>query len=160
MLGRLIRMFVTPLLALMPRDVCWPQDLARIYVYSQQETPARSWLLITCDGTPVAKIKRGRFFAINVAAGHHFLSSSKGVPLSVDVPRGGESFVRLGWQIDIGEPPILVFETVPPPVARNEMRFVVYIDSKRVMSSSVSKTNPRPPPEPRLKRRDDEASQP
>ena len=150
--------FVTLLLALIPLGACWPQDLARIYVYSQRETPARSWLLIMCDGTPVAKIKRGTFFAINVAAGHHVLSSDKGAPLSLDVPAGGESFVRLGWQIGIGEPPTLVFDNVPPPVARNEMRFVVYIDSKKVMSSSVSKTDPLPPPAPHLKVRD-EASQ-
>lgn len=155
----MVRIFVTPLLVLIPLGACWPQDLARIYVYSQRETPARSWLPIMCDGTPVAKIKRGTFFAINVAAGHHVLSSSKGVPLSIDVPGGGESFVRLGWQIDVGEPPTLVFDNVPAAVARNEMRFVVYIDSKEAMSSSVSKTNPRPPPERHLKRRDDEASQ-
>jgi hypothetical protein len=140
---------------LLPR-VGWPQELARIYVYAQREIPVRSSLLILCDGRPVAKIKRGTFFAINVTAGRHILSASKGVPLFVDVPSGNESFVRIDRQIEVGEPPSLVFDSVAARVARNEMRFVVYIDSKEVMSNLVPK--PDPPPEMRLKNRDDQSS--
>ncbi|MGI9070321.1 MAG: hypothetical protein ACR2JB_03065 [Bryobacteraceae bacterium] len=136
----------------------WPQELARIYVYAPREMRARSWLLMLCDGTVVAKIKRGTFFAINVTAGGHILSARNGVPSFVAVGAGDESFVRLDWQIEIGEQPTLVFDNVPAGVARNEMRFVVYIDSKQVMSSSVSKTDPRPTPELHLKRRDDQLS--
>ena len=33
------------------------EELARIYVYAQQETPARTWRPISCDGTVVAKLK-------------------------------------------------------------------------------------------------------
>ena len=143
---------------LLPPYLGWPQELARIYVYAQREAPVRSWLPIMFDGTPVAKIKRGTFFAINVGAGRHVVGSTKGAPLFVDLQSGDESFVRLAWQIEVGEPPTLVFDKVPAPVARNELRFVVYVESKEVMSSSVSKTDPRAPPEMHLKHRDDQSS--
>jgi hypothetical protein len=150
--------FIALLTLLLP-CVGWPQELARIYMYAQRETPIRSSLLIMCDGRPVAKIKRGTFFAINIAAGRHVLSTRKGVPLFVDVPSDNESFVRIDRQIEVGESPTLVFDSVAARIARNEMRFVVYIDSKEVMSSLVPKTDPRPPPEMRLKNRDDQSSQ-
>ena len=40
-------------------------DLSRVFVYSQWETPARSWIRIVCDGERVAEVKRGFFFAVN-----------------------------------------------------------------------------------------------
>lgn len=135
------------------------QTRARIYVYEQRETPARSSQLILCDGAPAAKIKRGTFFALNVAPGRHALNIETGVPLFVDVRSGNESFVRLNSQIEAGERAVLVLDKVPANVARNEMRFVVYIDSKSALSGSVSKTDPRPPPELHLKRRDEQPPQ-
>lgn len=143
-------------LALTAYGAGWSQDLARIYVYAQRETPARSWLPILCDGTPVAKIKRGTFFALNVPVGRHVISSTTGVSSFVDVRAGHEYFVRLNWQLEHGEPPILVFDSIPATVARNEMRFVVYVDSKEVMAGSVPKTDPRPAPELHFKRRDEQ----
>ncbi len=47
------------------------EALTQVYVYVQQETPARSWFPVWFDGVVVAKIKRGRFFVINAAPGRH-----------------------------------------------------------------------------------------
>lgn len=59
-------------------------DLARVFVYSQRETPARSWKTIACDGERIAEVKRGFFFAVNVRPGRHSLSLVDGVPISVE----------------------------------------------------------------------------
>jgi hypothetical protein len=70
-------------------------DSARVYVYARWETPARSWLPISCDGEVVAKLKQGTLFAIDVTPGRHNLGSDRGVPVFVDVRSGDEVFVRL-----------------------------------------------------------------
>jgi hypothetical protein len=74
-----------------------PATSARIYVYVQAETPARSWFPILCDGTMVAKLKRGRFFAINVAPGRHLLGAKESLPVFVTAESGEDSFVRVEW---------------------------------------------------------------
>ena len=153
---RKLRLAISTVLALTPLRFAASQESARIYVYAPRETAIRSWLPVQCDGTPVAKIKRGNFFAINVAAGKHMLSGGKGVPLFVDSPAGSEAFVRLAWQVEIGEPQTLVFDNVPARVGRNELRFVVYIEPKQALSNSVPKTDPHPPPELQFKPRDDQ----
>lgn len=114
-------------LALLVIQSASPGDLDRIYIYAQRETAARSWRPISCDGAIVAKLKRGTFFAINVSPGRHVISDAKGVPLFVDVIAGRDFFVRLDWQIEVGEPAIPVLSRVNARVARNEMRFVTYI---------------------------------
>jgi hypothetical protein len=64
---------------------------------------------LECDGAPVAKIKRGTFFAINVAAGRHVVSSINGIPSFVDLQGGDESLIRLDWQREVAGPPTLAF---------------------------------------------------
>jgi len=81
---------------------------ARIYVYAQRDTAARSWLPISCNNVVVAELKRGTFFAINVEPGPYSLFVEKGVPLSVDARSGEDSFVRLDWSYGIDRPPIPV----------------------------------------------------
>lgn len=152
------RLALLAVLVLVPLRFASSQSRARIYVYAQREAPARSWRMMRCDGMPVAKIKRGRFFAINVAAGRHVLSSADGIPAFVDIRDGDESFVRLSWQQEIGEAPTLVLDKVPAVVAHNEMRFVIYIDPKEALSGSVPKTDPRLIPEPHFQRREDSSS--
>ena len=148
------------LLALLSTRFTCSEELARIYVYAQRETPVRSWRPISCDGTVVAKIRRGTFFEVNVAPGRHGLSERNGVPLFVEVKAGAESFVRLDQEIEIGEPPAPVLSNVPPEVARSEMRFVLYIDPKEVLSPSVSKSDPTAHREPQLRTRDENQSNP
>jgi hypothetical protein len=140
---------------LLSTGFAWSQDFARIFVYAQRETAARSWRPISCDGAPVAKIKRGTFFAVSVAPGRHVLSDEKGIPGFVNVRAGDESFVRLDWQIEIGEPATLVLSNVRPDLARKEMRFLSYIEAKEVLSRSVSNVDPRASPELHLKSRDE-----
>lgn len=130
---------------------------ARIYVYADRNTVARSWRPISCDGTVVAKLKRGTFFAINVAPGRHVLSDGKSVPAIIDVRSGEETFVRLDWVFLEGEPATPVFSKVAASVAARDMIYLPYIDANKVLSISVSKTDPRTPPQLRLKTRDESA---
>jgi hypothetical protein len=92
------------LLALLSAEVTQSQEPAQIFVYAQRETSVRSWQPIWCDGTLVARIKRGGFFVINVAPGRHVLQQSKGVPAFVEAGSGDEKFVRLGFQIETASP--------------------------------------------------------
>jgi hypothetical protein len=146
---------IIAVVTLMPLPSARATGLARIYVYAQLETPAGSWIPISCDGTVVAKLRRGRFFAVNLAPGRHTLSDEKGIPVFVDARSGEESFVRLDWHIEVDKPGISVFQVVPPPQARDEMRYLVYIDAGKALSRSVPKKDPREQPQPRLMRRDD-----
>ncbi|HZQ54163.1 MAG TPA: hypothetical protein VFB14_18315 [Bryobacteraceae bacterium] len=124
-------------LALMSVQFGRPQDLGRIYVYAERETAARSWRPISCDGAVVAKIKRGTFFAVNVKPGRHVLSYGNGVPAFVDVATGQETFLRLDYQVEIGEPATQVLSKINPDLARKEMRFVIYIDAKAARSLAL-----------------------
>ncbi len=138
---------------LIPLPSARAQGLSQIYVYAQLETPARSWLPISCDSTVVAKLKPGRFFAFDVAPGGHILSYEKGLPAFVEARSGEESFVRLDWRVEIGRPAIPVLQVVPPAHARNEMIYLTYIDAGKVLSRSVPRADPRELPQPRLRRR-------
>jgi len=123
------------------------KDLARIYVYIQTDTPARSWSPIYCDRALVAKLKRGRFFALDVAPGRHMLSGQQDVPVLVDARAGEESFVSLGWRSgDTGGALLPAWHVVDPDAAEREMKYLKYVDADEIISSSVSKKDPRPPP--------------
>jgi hypothetical protein len=135
------------------------QQTARLFVYAQRETAVRAWQPIWCDGSLVAKIRRGTFFAINVDPGRHVFTLEKSVPAIVDVKAGDESFLRLDSKVELGQPTVLLFYNAPAKVAAIEMRFVVYIDAKQVRSGSVSRIDPRAAPEPRLKARDTEQNE-
>lgn len=129
-----------------------PQARARIYVYVQTETPARSWFPIFCDGTVVAKLRRGRFFAIDVAPGRHMLGAKESVPVFVDAESGKDYFARVEWSNgEVDGPAIPVWEVVPEDTANRDMVYLTYIDADKALSSSVPKTDPRG--EPRLSRR-------
>lgn len=144
---------IIAVVTLMALPAARAEGLARIYVYAQRETPARSWLPISCDSTIVAKLKRGSFFAVNVAPGRHVLSDEKGIPVFVDARSGEESFVRLDWHMDVDRPAIPMLRVVPPTYARKEMMYLRYIDAGKVLSRSVPKADPRELPQLRLKRR-------
>jgi hypothetical protein len=149
--------FIT-LTLLMPLTSARPEGLARIYVYVQRETPARSWLPISCDGSVVAKVKQGKFFAINVAPGRHMVSPERGIPVFIDVRSGSEAFVTVGWRNgERGGPaiPFLVWEVVAPSVAERDLTYLTYIDEDKVLSKSVPKTDPRKLRQLQLKRRNE-----
>ena len=129
------------------------EDSARIYVYGL--TPGHSWLPISCGGAVVAKLKADAFFAMNVAPGRYTLTAEKGMPAVVDVRSGEETFISLDWHLELGRPAVPELHSVRPDQARKEMRSLSYIDAGKVLSNSVSKTDPRESPPRRLKTRDE-----
>jgi hypothetical protein len=146
---------VVPIVVLASAHTLLAEDSTRIYVYAQRDTAARSWMAISCGSAVVAELKQGTFFAIDVAPGAYTLFVDKGIPLSIDAHPGDESFVRLDWDYGIDRPPIPVLAKVRQSEARKEMKFLSYIGTKRVHSSLVPKTDPSPPVQPQLRRRDE-----
>lgn len=128
-------------------------DASRVYVYSQRLTDARSWLPVSCDGAVVAEIRRGYFFALEVAPGLHTLIVADGVPVPVRVASGEEKYVRLDWPRQAGRPAIPVLSAVPRDRARSEMKFLSYVEPGRIRAASVARSDPRQPEEQQLKRR-------
>ena len=122
-------------------------------MYSQRETPARSWLRITCDGAAVAELKQGFFFALALPPGRHMLGLESGVPAFVDLRAGEDAFVRLDWNHGVGRAPIPVLKVVRPDRAHAETRFLSYIAAKRALSATVSKSDPRDAAPTQLQRR-------
>jgi hypothetical protein len=84
----------------------------RIYVYAQRSTAAHSWLAIACDDVVLARIKRGFFFAFDAPPGRHTLSVDHGVPATIEIHPGVDSYVRLDWVMEVGRPPVPVLSTV------------------------------------------------
>jgi hypothetical protein len=125
----------------------------RVYVYAQRSTPARSWLPVFCGEAAVAALKEGRFFAMLLPPGRYTFSVENGVPRSIEVKPGTDVYLRLDWSHQIGRPPIPALSGVRPDKARQEMRFLSYIESKRINSESVSQQDPRKPEGQQLKRR-------
>lgn len=132
-------------------SVASAEDSIRVFVYSQRETPARSWMPIVCDGMRVADVKRGFFFVVNVSPGRHSLSVTDGVPVSVEASSGKEVFVRVDWNHELGRSPIPVLSRVEMERAKKEMRFLSYVDDKRIHSDAVPLRDPRPAENPSLK---------
>ncbi|MBZ5601497.1 MAG: hypothetical protein LAO79_04245 [Acidobacteriia bacterium] len=144
----------TALIAILVAVTLSAGNIGRVYVYSRRDTPARSWLSISCDHAVAAEVKQGRFFAIDVPAGRHALFVERGVPVSFDVRPGEELFVRLDWNHAMDRAPIPVLLKIDAAAARREMRFLSYVESKKIHSDLVAKTDPSPAPEPRLRTRD------
>jgi hypothetical protein len=126
---------------------------ARIYVYAQRPSAARSWIPISCDNAMVARLRQGTFFAVNVAPGKHVLSTDSGVPTVVELRPGEDVFVRLDWHMEIGRRAIPALAAVKPERAQQEMTYLSYIDAGKVLAASVPKSDPRRIPEPQLKKR-------
>src|SRR3989442_752208 len=152
---RIVQIGIIAVVTMTPLRSARAEGPTRVYVYAQQETPARSWIPISRDGTVVAKLKRGTFFAVNVAPGRHMLSDERGVPVFVDARSGEESFVRLYWHFEVDNPVISLLQVVPPSQARKEMMYLTYIDAGKILSKSVPKKDPREIPRTRLRRRSD-----
>jgi hypothetical protein len=134
--------------------LCAPaEDPGRIYVYAQRLTAADSWLPVSCGGSVVAALKQGMFFAINVPPGRHALTPGTGVPAFVEVRSGGEVFVRLDWNFEVGRRPIPVLTAVRPDQAHKQMVYLSYVNPRKVLSNSVPTTDPREPAQLRLKGR-------
>ena len=147
------RPLVAVVFLLLLRQNASAEESGRLYVYAQRETPARGLMPVFCDGGVAAEIRRGTFLAINVSPGRHTLLTADGVPLTVEVSAQHDVFIRLDWHHQVGRPPIPAFSRVGGEKAASEMRFLSYVDKKRIRSDSVSRTDPRPPIQPRLRTR-------
>ena len=90
---------------------------------------------------------------MDLAPGRYTVGTKIGVPAFIEVRSGEEAFLRLGWNYQVGRPPIPVMETVPPERAREEMKFLGYIKAAKVLSRSVAARDPRSPEPLQLKRR-------
>ena len=117
-------------------------QLSRVFVYSQRESPARTWTRVGCDGENIAEIKRGFFFAISLPSGSHVLSLTDGIPVSVEVRPGVDIFVRVDWNYDVRRSPIPVLSRVAEQRATQEMRFLSYVGANRIHSPSVPASAP------------------
>ena len=146
-----MRIVLISLVVLLALPFARAEDPGRIYVYAKFGSSARSWMPISCDGAPAAKLKHGNFFAVDLAPGRHVLGLRNGVPLFVGVRSGEDLFVRLDWRMRVGAPKIANFHVVGAALARKEMLGLRYIDANKVLSRLVPKSDPRPPP--RLKTR-------
>lgn len=139
------------LLAILP--LCEAEDPAHVYVYARRETEARSWIAVSCSGAGTAEVKQGFFFALNLVPGRYSLNVENGVPLTIDVAPGEETFVRLDWHYEVGRRPIAALSKVRPDEARREMRYLAYVPAKRLHSSLAGKSDPRAPVQPKWKDR-------
>jgi hypothetical protein len=130
------------------------QDSGRVYVYSRRDTPARSWLAISCDGKSLAGLKQGKFFAVKLPPGGHVFEAEGGVPFSADLRRGEDSYLRLDWNHGLGRAPISVLTQVDMAQARAEIRFLSYVDVKQIHSAIVFKADPTEMVAPQLRTRE------
>ena len=129
---------------------------SRIYVYADWGSPQRSWIPIYYDGVLAAKLKAGKFFAINAAPGSHSLFAGDGVPESFNVRTGQEIFVELEHDVEItpsGKTSIPVLSEKLTEAGRLKVIHLVYIRTKEMYSLLVSRQDPTLQWEPSLKRR-------
>jgi len=82
------------------------------------------------------------------------LGVEHGVPATIDVHPGVDSYVRLDWVMEVGRPPVPVLSAVAQPSAQSEMKFLSYIDGHHIAAPSVLRTDPRPPDTKELLRRE------
>jgi hypothetical protein len=142
---RFMRISLPVICVLVLSCVLASEDTARIYVYSQWDSGQSSWLPITYDGTKIAKLKAGRFFAVQVSPGQHRLSAGQGVPLSIEVHAGEDQFVGLEQNITLtqsGESIIPVLTLASPEEARHVVAQLVYISPSKISSTAVDKQDP------------------
>ena len=119
------------------------------------EVPGSDCLLRRDSG----RVARGDIFRRNVTPGRHTLGTRGGVPVSISVLAGEEAFVELSWHVQTGAPPIPVLFGVAPSLAQTKMKFLSYVPSGRILSSSVEKSDPRGTPSLQLKKRNGSTSQ-
>src|SRR5262245_16787724 len=77
-------------------------NTAKIVVYAPWDSPQRSRVAISFDDVRVAEVQPGKFFVINAEPGRHLLMAGDSVPTVVQASAGGELFVRVERQIEIG----------------------------------------------------------
>jgi hypothetical protein len=148
---RLFRLLV--LLVMVALAAAGEDEGARIYIYARRGSPATKWIAISSNGGPVAEVREGRYFRIDVPPGRYTLAPADGTPLVIEAVARTKSYVRLDWNYVMGRAPLPLLSTVAEGPARLEMRYLTYIDAKHVRSGAVPKRDPDPPFDLQLQRR-------
>ena len=73
------------------------------------------------------------------------VSIDNGVPVAVMIEAGRDAYVRLGWHYQVGQSPVAMLQTVSSDTALRELRFLSYVDAKRIRASLVLRTAPTNP---------------
>lgn len=128
------------------------RDPFRFAGYADLHAAASTWQPVSCDGVIVAKIKRGNFFALIAASWRHACAIDNATPAFVTVKPNEDVFLRVDEHDIIGEPRILILSSVPPDLARKDIRWLPYIPAK-ILTSTVNPADPRAPEEPKFKTR-------
>lgn len=132
------------------------QTSSRIYVYAGWESAERGWIPIFCDGTQVAKLQRGKFFAITVTPGKHSLWPGQGLPVTVGVKAGEDVFARVEQYVEVSateKSSMPVLSLKPPASAKPEIASLVYVEAKHTYSPLVEREDPSLKWQPVLKKR-------
>ena len=132
------------------------EDSAKIVVYLPWDSPQRGRLTIFCDGTRMAEVQAGRFFVINAEPGRHVLIAGDGIPTTIDVRAEETSFVRVARETEIGpsgQTSVPVLDDLSREQARLDLINLVYVNPKKIFSTSVSEEDPFLQQRPKLKTR-------
>src|SRR5262249_656885 len=105
-----------------------------------------------------AELREGTFFAINITPGQHTIATKAGVPVSIKVGAGEETFVELSWHVQTGEAPIPILFTISPRLAQQKMKYLAYVSQSAILSSSVERSDPRGESSLELKKREQSSS--
>lgn len=146
-----MRLAAAVLFTLLPQ---FAQEPGRVYVFAPSHSEASAWIAVSCDGVQVAELKRGRFFAMSIPPGRHTFMANESVPVAIQAVAGQDVFLRLNWHHTLGLPPIPMLGAIPAEKAKREMRFLNYIDAKKIHSPLVEKKAPRPEVPMELRRRE------
>jgi hypothetical protein len=129
---------------------------ARIYVYSDWDSGLRSWVPIFCDGTLMAKVKKGKYFVISASPGRHTLTASDSIPVFVEVVAGKEAFVRTQQNTVVGltgSYKMSSLKIMPHGRGQSDTNNLVYVDPKQIDSSLVLREDPARLERPTLRKR-------
>lgn len=153
--NRALRFFALGLLAFLSLSAA-AESATRIYVFADWDSPQHAWIPIYCDGALIAKVKAGKFLAIEVSPGRHTLLAGDGVPLPLETSTGKDVFVAAQYYVRLypsGKSSIPVLAIFPESEARIKIVHLVYIETKQMYSPQVSRQDPTLLWRPELKKR-------
>jgi hypothetical protein len=153
--NRTLRLFALGLLAFISLAAA-AESATRIYVFADWDSPQHAWIPIYCDGALIAKVKAGKFLAIEVPPGQHTLLAGDGIPVSLDTSPRKDVFVAVQYNIRLypsGKSSIPVLAIFPESEARIKIVHLVYIETTQMYSPLVSRQDPTLLWRPELKKR-------
>jgi hypothetical protein len=134
--------------------LCSQSRPTRVYVYALRESDTGSWQTILMDGAPMAKLKRGTYFAVDVTPGPHVFAVQGGASVVIKAQPGENAYLRLGAHHETGQRAIPMLSAMHQDLAPKEMLYLSYIDASKIVSSSVPRKDPREAAELQLRTRE------